>query len=85
MSTNNKGYYIGDKYSAMRLENKKIQFQKEDDKVVIRFNIFDEENAEKPACSHKVIKGKVRQTDLCLSIEAMDALVFLWRKSRNNN
>ena len=67
-----------------KLKNKKIeiwQSEKVNEKIFIKFR-FATEDADKPACLHNCIKGKVRETTLCLSKEAMEALVISYMKQR---
>jgi hypothetical protein len=62
--------------STMRSHNKAIHLYKDKDKE--HFNIlfrFADENPDTPACQHTCLKGKVRQTYLKLSEEAMEDLV----------
>lgn len=63
--------------ASYRMHNKRITFKQENGVTMIRFKFADKE-AYKPACSHKCHKGKVRETFLKLSNEAMDKLVFAY-------
>lgn len=65
--------------ATVRLRNKRISFQEADNKTSIKFEFADSE-ADKPACFHRCIKGKVRETKIQISIEAMEALVFSYLK-----
>lgn len=60
--------------ATVRMHNRKISLIGNDDKIMIQF-LFADENPNKPACSHKCHKGKVRETFIQLNIESMDALV----------
>ena len=62
--------------STMRSHNKVIHLikQRNEEHFSIVFRFADEE-PDKPACQHTCLKGKVRQTYLKLSEEAMEDLV----------
>lgn len=63
--------------ATMRSRNKQVAFKETDDDkgVLIQFRFADEE-ADKPACHHTCLKGKVRQTHIKLSHEAMGMLLM---------
>ena len=63
--------------ASVRLHNKRIVFAEEDGKTLINFR-FADENADKPACRHLCHKGRVRDTSLKVSTEAMDALMVAY-------
>lgn len=63
--------------ATIRLHNKRISFKETDKKTMIRFDFADDE-ADKPACGHKCHKGKVRETFIQMSNEAMEALVYAY-------
>lgn len=60
---------------VIRLHNKKIQIVEKDNAVYLGFR-FADEDADTPACEHKCIKGKVRQTRMKLSLEVMEAISY---------
>jgi hypothetical protein len=61
--------------AQMRLHNRKIGFVEKDDNILINFKFADTE-ADKPACKHICHRGKVRETHLQLSVEAMETLMM---------
>jgi hypothetical protein len=62
---------------TIRLHNKRISFKETDKKTMIRFDFADAE-ADKPACGHKCHRGKIRETQIQMSIEAMESLVYAY-------
>lgn len=71
----------------IRLKNKKINFIEEEGKVLIDF-LFATDDAEDPACFHKCLKGKVRNTQIAISDEVMEALSYFYlhfKKRRQKN
>lgn len=64
--------------ATVRLHNKRISFKVTDKKTMISFQFADADDPNKPACSHKCHKGKVRDTFIQMSNEAMEALVFAY-------
>ena len=66
----------------IRMKNKRISFKVTEGKTMINFQMVDTD-ADVPACSHKCIRGKVRETFVQMSNEAMDALVFSYMKHKN--
>ena len=63
--------------AVVRFYNKKIILKKEKEKILIAF-LFADEDAETPACSHKCHRGRVRETFLKLSSDAMEALIMAY-------
>jgi hypothetical protein len=63
--------------ASVRVHNKKINVHEVDGKVMIQF-LFADENAETPACGHKCHRGKVRETFVQMSTEAMELLVHAY-------
>ena len=57
--------------------------QKEDS-TLIKFE-FADNDAHKPACSHKCHKGKVRETFIKMSNEAMEVLVYSYLRYKHNS
>lgn len=64
--------------ATVRLHNKRISFKETDEKTMISFQFADTNEPEKPACGHECHKGKVRDTFIQMSNEAMEALVFAY-------
>ena len=60
--------------AAIRLKNKRIAFTQVDDRIILEF-MFSDSEPNKPAVAHACIRGKVRATKLCLSVDAMQNLV----------
>ena len=63
--------------ATARINNKRIAFAEKDGNTMIKFH-FADADAEKPACYHKCHKGKVRETFVKMSNEAMELLVYSW-------
>lgn len=61
--------------ATIRMHNKRISFKQDEKSIVIGFS-FAEENANTPACLHVCHRGKVRETSIKMSNEAMEALVL---------
>lgn len=61
--------------ATVRLHNKRISFKQTEEKTMILFD-FADVNAETPACLHKCLKGKIRQTFIQMSNEAMESLIY---------
>ena len=64
--------------ATVRLHNKRISFKETDTKTMISFQFAGDEEPDKPACGHKCHKGKVRDTFIQMSNEAMEALVYAY-------
>jgi len=63
--------------ATIRLRNKRISFEETDEKTMILFEFADAE-ADKPACFHKCHRGKIRETQIQMSVEAMESLVHAY-------
>ena len=65
--------------ATVRMHNKEINFVdvKDKDGIVIQLKYADLD-ADKPAVSHKCIKGKVRVSEIALSHEAMQSLLIAY-------
>jgi len=57
--------------ATVRLHNKRISFKETDTKTMISFQFAGDVEPDKPACGHKCHKGKVRDTFIQMSNEAM--------------
>lgn len=68
---------------SVKLHNKRITIIQTDQKVMISF-LFADKNPDKPACYHKCIKGKVRETAVFMTTEAMDALAIAYLKHKQH-
>lgn len=68
-----------------RLENRRlsIEHKSEDDTVNLMFQ-FATKDFEQPACRHFAVRG-IRQTELRLTAEAMDAMCTAWFKYKQKN
>jgi hypothetical protein len=64
--------------ATVRLHNKRISFKETDKKTMISFQFAGDVEPDKPACGHKCHKGKVRDTFIQMSNEAMEALVYAY-------
>lgn len=58
-------------------KNKRISLTEKEDGVFLTFQILTE-NADQPSCSHSCFKGKIRKTELSLSKESFEALVYAY-------
>lgn len=65
--------------AVVRLNNKRITFVEKDGKIAIQFK-FATTNAEKPASAQVCHRGKVRETLIKLSDEAMDGLMYAYQE-----
>lgn len=72
-----KGITIYNDGASTRLHNRRMMFKETEGSVLLNFRFADDE-ADKPSCSHNCLKGKVRETSLKLSTEAMEYLVFTY-------
>lgn len=68
-----------------KIGNRKVSFVETDNgAIMIQFLNLDKENdINKPACTHKVLKGKVRETIIKLTPDIMERLALdyiNWRK-----
>ena len=65
----------------VRIQNKEINFVEipEKQSLLIQFKFFDE-NADNPSVKHTCIKGKVRVSEISLSHEAMQSLMFTYNE-----
>ena len=63
--------------AVARLHNKKIAFKEADGKVMINFR-FADKDANIPACQHICYRGKVRETFIQMSKDAMETLVMAY-------
>lgn len=61
--------------ATVRLHNKRISFKETDEKTMISFQFAGDLEPNNPACVHKCHKGKLRDTFIQMSNEAMEALV----------
>jgi hypothetical protein len=64
--------------ATVRLPNKRISFKETDKKTMISFQFAGDEEPDKPACGHKCHRGKVRDTFIQMSNEAMEALMIAY-------
>lgn len=63
--------------ASARMHNKRVSFVEKEDKITIGFQ-FADKDAEKPACLHTCDKGKIRNTYIKLSKDAMEALIHAY-------
>jgi len=77
-----RGITIYENAAEVRTHNKKIVFTEEDKEILIQFLNAGDVEPNKPACSHKCHKGKVRVTTIKLSSEGMGYLVYAYLKYR---
>lgn len=74
--------------ATARFHNKEINFVEipEKQSIMIQFK-FADENAHNPSVKHSCLKGKVRVSEIALSHEAMNALLYSYsnyiNKSKN--
>jgi hypothetical protein len=73
--------------AVARLHNKRISFMAVGDSILIVFQYADKEHdPNTPACAHKCHKGKIRETFVKISEDAMKSLVVAyisWRKEKD--
>lgn len=60
--------------AEVRLKNKRIAFTQVEDRIICEFMFADSE-PNKPAVAHACIRGKIRATKICMSVDAMQNLV----------
>ncbi len=68
--------------AMIKLHNKRVSFKEKGDIIALNFKIVANDATE-PACYHTSYRGKVRSTTICLSNEAMEALVWLYLHYKN--
>lgn len=73
MEKQNKIHLYNDGFSV-KLHNRKAMALLKDGQINLCFLNLSED-PEKPACKHSVLRGKVRQTNIKLSIESFQALI----------
>lgn len=61
--------------ATVRLHNRRISFKQDEKSIMIKFS-FAEADAYRSACSHDCHRGKVRETNIKMTNEAMEALVL---------
>lgn len=69
--------------ATARLHNKEIKFIEREEYVMFNFRFIDK-NPEQPACWHNSYKGKIRETGIKMSHEAMEALVEAYITYKRN-
>ena len=67
--------------AVVRFHNKRILIGSNMENVFLRFSFLDLE-ADKPACGHVSHKGKIRETSIKMSVEAMEALICGYNEYR---
>jgi len=60
--------------AVIRLHNRRMAFGESDGITELKF-VFADSTPDIPACAHFCIRGKVRETYIKMSTEAMEALV----------
>ncbi len=70
--------------AKVRIKNKQFGFHQVEKSIQLYFRNADCKDPEKPACLHRTHKGKMRETFLCLSEEAMDYLVRSYIEYKQN-
>lgn len=72
---------------VVKIPNKKIMIVERSDEngnsYFMNFRYFDKD-ADKPACTHKCHRGKVRETTVKLSEDGMDALIMAYMRYKRN-
>lgn len=69
---------IYDDGASARLHNRKVMLKEYEDETLLIFQNANDGNPEELATGHKCIRGKVRETQILLSNEALEALVIAY-------
>jgi hypothetical protein len=71
--------------ATARIHNRRLTMVEDPETkdVLFRFQ-FATDGAEKPACSHETFKGKVRQTTIKLSEDAIKALITTYMEYKKS-
>lgn len=70
--------------ASMRGHNKRIIIEHSDENTICINFMFADTEAEKPACRHLSHKRKIRQTDIKMSVEAMEMIVVGYLAYKNS-
>jgi hypothetical protein len=68
-----------------RIHNRRLLMSEDQETkdVVLRFQ-FATDDAESPACSHETFRGKVRQTTIKMSEDAIKALIAMYMEYKKS-
>lgn len=74
--------------AVMRYHNRRIQFKEFDSGLMIAFQTTEFDENKKPAVHHEITRGKIMNTGIKLSVEAMESLITAYieyKKSKSRN
>lgn len=64
--------------AIIKLENRRVEFEEKKDGFELVFKTM--KNIEKPSCITTTVKGKIKETVIGISKEAMELLFFAYQK-----
>lgn len=70
--------------AEMRMKNRRIGFKVKESGDVEIYAHYADENPDKPACSHRCVRNKVRVTHVQLTDEAMQAISYMYLKWKSD-